>query len=266
MSGKWKAISCIIIISLLLSSCMPKDGKVKDQETSSSLVTPVSSGYQVEEVEYEKDGISATYPRIVSGAPEDKLKVWNEIIEKDFNKILQIYSFNPFPELKPTSAAPPIILNINNEVKINNGRFFSVLYTAAYNSKYSAHPSELVYTTNIDMENSKRLTFSDIIKLDANFVNFIKKGDFISSAKENKELNAAIKDYISQLSNQELINGFKSADIIGGGNEYGIFTYLTPEKLGISLSVPNYLGDHIEIERPYSELSDFMKINVNPDK
>ena len=236
---------------------------VPDWATLYPITKEVSDGadvtYLFDEVHYRKDGVDALYPLFAAGASKEEMKSWNKIIDKDIRKILDIYSFNPLPGPKKNSSAEQTtILNITYEVKAADAAKFAVLYKAAYNSKYAAHPTELVYTTNIDLSNSKRIVLSDILKLDEAFVKDFRKWDFITYEQGNEELNQAIRDYMDGLKDSELLAGLKTADIIGAENYLGMYTYLTHGKLGISVSVPNYLGDHVEFEREYDDLTEFL--------
>ena len=220
---------------------------------------PTSAQEKISEETYHKDGIEAKYPQFVAGNNEEKRKEWNKIISADFNKILQIYSFNPFPELTPTpTGVEPVILRINYVIKSNNNEVISIFYTAAFNSPYSAHPTDLVYTTNIDKAKKQRLKLKDLVSLNDDFVKNFREWDFISVEEGNDELNQAIRDYMSNMSDEDLLLGFKTADQIGSENLWGIYTYLTTNRLGISVSVPNYIGDHVEFEREFSELEEFL--------
>jgi hypothetical protein len=215
---------------------------------------------QFRDINYQKDGIEGTYPEFISGASEATLDQWNQIISKDFNKILDIYSFNPFPELTPSPATiVPTILKINYELKSNSRKAISILYIAAYTSPYSAYPTNLVYTTNIDKDNSKRLRLSDIVTLNSDFVKNFRTWDLVSPVGVKEDYIQAIRDYIKNLSDEDLLMGFQAADQIGSKNLWGIYTYLTPNRLGISIGVPNYIGDHVEFEKDLSELKDFLK-------
>lgn len=213
----------------------------------------------LEEIHYQKDGIDARYPKFVTGADKEKLELWNKIIEEDIQKILDIYSFDPFPDRLPEPTVFVPILNISYEVKSYEGRFFSVMYRAAYSSPYSAHPSEMIYTTNLDYDLGRRITLAELIRLDEAFVRDFRKWDFVTIEEGNKELNQAIKDYLDNIEDQMLLRGFQLADQIGSSNFEGIYSYLTPNRLGISLSVPHYAGDHVELEKDYSELTEFIR-------
>lgn len=234
-----------------------------DWATLYPITKEVSDGtdiiYLFDEVHYKKDGVDVLYPLFVAGGSKEEMRSWNKIIDQDIRKILDLYSFNPLPGTKRNSSTEQTtILNITYDVKAADATKFSVLYRAAYNSKYVAHPTELVYTTNIDLKNSKRIKLSDIIKLDEAFVQDFRKWNFITYEQGNEELNQAIRDYMDGLTDTELLAGFKTADIIGAENYLGMYSYLTPGKLGISVSVANYLGDHVEFVREYEGLSEFL--------
>lgn len=209
---------------------------------------------------YKKDGIVGDYPILTSGGSKEELKSWNQILERDFNRILSIYAFNPYPKPTPPAAtAVPTILTIRFDPKLNSNRRMSILYTASYHSPFSAHPTELVYTTNIDKVKNERMRLSDIVTIDKNFVADFRTWDFVSAEPDNAELNQAVKDYLATLTDEDLVRGFQAADTIGSGNLLDTYSYLTPDQLGISLGVPNYIGDHVEFVREYSKINDFLK-------
>lgn len=217
----------------------------------------------LKEVKYQTKGVDAAYPQFISGADKVKLDKWNQIIEKDFKDMIAIYSFNPFPNITPEpTELLTTPLKINYEIKTLTDRFFSVLYKADYSGPYSAYPTELIYTTNIDRRSDKRLRLSDLVHLDKEFVRDFRSWDRFPYEEGNEELNQAITDYINSFSDQDLLKGFQTADQISSKNTYGIYSYLTQDRLGISFSLPNYAGDHVELEKSYQELSDKLRINM----
>lgn len=264
MQNRYRLLCLIIISIILFSACRYKEAS---SNKVNSIVDKVNdtdaAGFGIKQQQYFKDGIRAEYPVIISGASEKDMEKLNGLIKTDFDKILGLYSFEPFPELTPVPTGSTVILNITNQVKSNNGRLISFLYKAGYNSKYSAHPTELVYTTNLDNRKETRLRLSDIVKLNPDFVKYFKTWDFIPNKNENKEINYAIKQYIKDFNEEDLLKGFEAADLIGSENHWGIFSYLTPDGLGISISVPNFLGDHVEFEKSYSELKDYLKQDIS---
>lgn len=216
-------------------------------------------------VEYIREGVSAAYPKFTSERGSEGLELLNDLILKDFNRILQIYAFEPFIVPAPTPGAQqPVILKINYQIKLNNPEYVSILYLAAFSSPFAAHPTNLVYTTNIDRREGKRLVLGDLIRLDMDFVSFFKSWKLADEKKYPDFIKQGIEEYISGISNEQLLSAFMAADIIASGNLMGIYSYLTEKSLGISISLPNYLGDHAEFEMDYNSLAPYLKQDLFP--
>jgi hypothetical protein len=258
----------IILVNLLLKTEQEKEiRRKKPMEYDVTIQVIEGEGdsgqdKEIEKVAYEKDGIKASYPQFILGSNtsyNENARVWNKLILNDFNKILQIYSFRPFPEETPApSAIIPTLLTISYRIKANDNKKASILYTADYNSSYSAHPSSLVYTTNIDKVNNKRVRLTDYVTVNKDFVKDFRSWT-LNTEITDPELLQAIQDYITSMTDEDLLLGFQAADQIGSDNPWGIYSYTTPDSLGISIQAPNYIGDHIEFERPLSELENFRK-------
>ncbi len=211
-------------------------------------------------ITYQAKGIEGSYPQIVAGGTKKAMENWNLLIKTDFDKILQIYSFHPFAGPTPPSTdIEQTLLNIVYEIKSNNKEVFSVLYRADFNSSFVAHPSNLVYTTNLDKNRNKRLRLADIVILSEAFVKDFRTWEPIAYDQENKEMRKAAMDYIGNITDQDLLKGFRSSDRIGSGNPWGIYSYLTNNSLGISIEVPHYAGDQIQFEVPFSDLKKYLK-------
>ncbi|MHB8131277.1 MAG: hypothetical protein ACYDEX_20035 [Mobilitalea sp.] len=256
-----KYLFIILFFSIATIACnSTKKAEVIGINETPQITNPIIESDQVTAEQYSKDGIEASYPKFISGSTEEQRNKWNKLIQTDFDKILQIYSFNPFPDILPgPTPVVPTILQIIYDIKSNDNHVISIFYTAAFNSPYSAHPTDLVYTTNIDKEKNKRLRLSDVVNINLDFVKDFRKWDYIPYEAGNEALDRAIRDYMSSMTDQDLLLGLQTADQIGFDNLWGIFSYLTPNRLGISVSVPNYLGDHIEFEREYSDIKQYLK-------
>jgi len=256
----WKYLFIIVFFIITTVACSSSKKTEVINKNELLYTDSANKSDQLASEKYQKDGIEASYPKFINGDTEDQRNTWNKIIQEDFNKILHIYSFNPFPEMIPgPTPVVPTILKIIYDIKSNVNQVISIFYTATYNSPYSAHPTDLVYTTNIDKENNKRLKLSDNVNLNMDFIKDFRNWDFVAYEQGNKELDAAIRAYMSSMTDEDLLMGFKAADQIGSENLWGIFSYRTPNRLGISVSVPNYLGDHIEFEREYSDITQYLK-------
>ena len=258
MKGRSAYLLIIILFGIAVTSCSSRETVMRGSITNDRS----NDTEQIYEEKYHKDGIEAIYPKFKVENEDNNILEWNRILEEDIQKILQIYTFNPFPELTPQPAENiPTILYVDYDIKLNNDQFFSVLYKASFRSPYSAHPTELVYTTNIDKKNNKRIRLSDISQLNTNFVKNFRSWNFRSFEEGNEELNRAIIDFIDSMSDLDLMMGFQEADQIGSDNLWGIYSYLTAERLGISIGVPHYIGDHVEFENDYSNLMNYLNTN-----
>jgi len=249
---KRQYVFLLFLLIVILSGC----NSLKGKETISQTVP---ENTVIKSQQFLKNGVVAEYPFIVAGGNAKDINIWNQIIKKDFDKIIDIYSFEPMPLPEPAPTRNMTILNIKYDTKLNNSNYLSFLYWADFNSNYSAHPSELTYSTNINKKNNKRINLGDVVKLNKDFVKEFRTWDFIPIEQGNEELNKAIKDYFNNISDDELLNGFKKADIIESGNVMDMYSYMTTDALGISIGVPHYIGDHVEFERKYDKISKFLK-------
>ncbi len=214
------------------------------------------------DVPYNGQGITASHPwfdvQQAAVPDQEREAVWNRLILNDFYEILQLYSFQPAPLPPPAIAGTMPMLTIKYDIKRNDAYLLSILYTVFYSSPYSAHPSELVYTTNIDKAKSRRLRLPDLVQVSPAFVQNFRTWKMVTT-ETNPEVRKAMEDYLSTLTDNELLMAFQSADHITMSNPWGAYSYVTPTSLGISLLAPNYLGDHIEYEEPLSQLTGFLK-------
>ncbi|MBH1939629.1 hypothetical protein I5677_01820 [Mobilitalea sibirica] len=222
-------------------------------------ITTSEEAYQIKEVLYEAEGVKGYYPQVISGTTKEKMAVWNEIIKDDFNKIVNTYSFAPYSDLQGTfPGAKTSMLEIDYNVTLLNNQFMSIFYTAVFQNPYSPYPTELVYTTNIDTKKDTRLRLEDFILLDLNFARTLKDWEYTTTGPSEKEWEPIIKDILSNMENEFLLKGLKAADQIASDNILGIYSYLTAEKLGISIAVPNFVGDHAELEKKYIDIKNYL--------
>lgn len=197
---------------------------------------------------FQRNGTHVEFPTVVSENGYDNTDIWNNIILDDINRILKMYSayaFSPSTDLE--GVLMPDTLNISYEIKRNDNCYLSILYIADFYSPYAAYPTQLIYTTNIDLKNNIRIRLSDMIEVDNSLIDNITSWEIVNK-DINREIRQAIMDYIMGLGNNILLMGFESADIISSDNFLGIYSYMTSDRIGISMSLPNYLGGHVEFE------------------
>lgn len=212
------------------------------------VMNGIGSMVESQRIHDQRDGVELYYPKIISGGTTEDRSIWNQIIADDLERIINIYSFRPYPSVESGQREIPTVLSIDYELKSQGERFYSILYKARYSSSYVAHPTELVYTTNIDLTQNKRLRLKDLVAIDAQFVKEFRSWDLVGKETLAQEVIEAAKTYLKEMTDQDLLQGFQNADLIGSENGWGVFSYIIPDGIGISLSVPPYLGDHLEFE------------------
>lgn len=262
IAALWGSMIVVLLVMVLVWSYLGRyirDLFFEHISSIENLVSPTAANedsvINIEQVLYQKKGVEASYPKLLSGASPASLELWNEVIKKDFDKMLKIYSFEPFPGPTPSSTdVVPIVLMISYQIKGNTDAWLSLIYRANYSSTYSAHPSNLVYTTNIDKRTDRRVGLSDLVILNEAFVKEFRTWKRSEASEVTEEVEKAINEYISHISDEELLAGFRASDQIGSNNPWGIYTYLTKDNLGISIEVPNYAGDHAEFEQSLAVL------------
>lgn len=215
----------------------------------------------IRRISYHKNGMEINYPEVISGGTQEQQNTWNEIIRKDIDQILQIYTFEPFPgRFNSLTENDSISFILDYEIMLNTDKVLSILYKASYYNPYSAYPTVLVYTTNIDKKNNKRLRLPDITYVTEEFVDNFRTWDIARSREKSYKYMDVVRDYRDSISDEELLTAFMEADQIGSKNTWQVYSYLTPQNLGISIYAPNYLGDHVEFERALSKLQGMLKI------
>lgn len=262
MTTRTKSFSLTLIILLTILA-------IAVLKSINHIQTAAMDKQRIEDVEYIRAGVRASYPGLISDDYDEneKLSLINELILKDFNKILQLYSFNPYPE--PPSGAlsdgkTATILNITYQIMLNNPKYISIYYLASYSAPFAAHPTNLVYSTNIDKSRGQRLALGDLVNLEIAFADSLRGKKPVNEEQYPEYIKQGIAAYLSALSSEELLEGMRTADIIGAKNRMNIYSYMTADSLGISIGLPNYLGDHIELEADYDSLKPYLKSDFQP--
>ena len=114
------------------------------------------------------------------------------------------------------------------------------------------YPTQLLFTTNINLKEGKKIRLSDVFSINERFVEQFKQSPYIdweNPSNPNKEKQAVVVEYLSSIKQQELMNAFKQADDPSiEDNPYGIYSYFKEGFLIISIQVPHALGDHAEFK------------------
>lgn len=220
---------------------------------NNNLESSRSMTYQLVKNVYTNKKVTINYPQITNFGDIKKQKLINEIIKSEALKVLNYYK----------DSINEVTLNINYSIKLKDKNLLSVQYSGLGYSKGAAHPNNLFYTTNINLNSGTKLRLVDLVKIDESFVNKFRSSSYKSQKTDtNQSLKEAVKLSVQQITTADLIKSFNNADSldnIGTEKQSDTFSYLTKDSLGISVSISHAAGDHAEFEIKYQDIQD----NIN---
>ncbi len=227
-----KRLSAIILslsmIFVFLTAC---GNNAQTNEDASFSIT--SSVYT--DSSFDNSSIEISYPQLEG----DEYAVINNLIENYAVKEASQCYGDDFTDLT---------LRIDSRVTLCDGNILSIIFEGVGNVRSSAYPNNLFYTLNIDMKSGKRIILTDIYSVDVSFVSGYRSSSLLQS---DESLTEAMSEYIGMYTDNELIALLSSADT----DFSGVYSYFTPEKLGVSIPTIHALGDHAEAEIDISALT-----------
>ncbi len=211
-------------------------------ETQIYSISTLNSSYSEDELRY-----SINYPQLAGLLDTDRQEQVNKIIKDEAIKVLKYYE-DPFGSVE---------INIDYNITLETPSLLSIQYSGIGSVSNAAHPNKLFYTTNIDVEKGEKIRLADIINIDSIFIQKFLDGKFVAMWNEQGELID-----LTTLSSARLQDGFTEADSldnIGTEKQSDVYSYLTENSLGISISVPYAVGGHAEYEINYQDLKENIK-------
>ncbi|WP_028591327.1 hypothetical protein [Paenibacillus massiliensis] len=192
---------------------------------------------------YTYNNIESFYPVLVNLEDSEKQSRINTLLKNDVLKALNSY----------VNDNPDIDIKLDYITQLSGKDLLSIQYLGTGYTKSGVYPVNISFTTNIDLNSEKRIIITDLVKLNDNFVEILRKSKYISYDPElNVESQA--RDYINSFSDSELLYYLDHSDTFGEQNELGIYTYITNDSLGVSFGVPHAIGDHAEFEINFNEI------------
>ncbi len=144
---------------------------------------------------------------------------------------------------------------LSYEVKYQDDKILSVVYTGHFFSDTSAYPIDVFSTTNIDLINSKKLKLKEFVIDDSKLLEAYL---LVLGEGSDDEIKKFCYDYILQNYNDvAILNRLNQADEMYDFMK-PVHSYLTKNSLGISWEVPHVMGDHVEVEIPLDMLKDVL--------
>lgn len=201
------------------------------------------SDYKIITKTYTKNNINITYPQLTDIKDSNKLNSINKDLEDIALSPLKLY------DLGDSESNSNPYVEVNYEIKYQGKDFISVVYTGYLNNGVSAHPTNLFYTANIDLNKGSVVRLSDYYDI-TKAITKIKNSDY-TNISDNKELLAAQNDYIAKMEISTLEKLIKEADFYrkdGDIHPVETFSYRDGANTYISIGTIHALGDHAEFK------------------
>lgn len=234
----------MLTFSVLLVSCSINKNNEQQNETqalpkttkhNNQIPSPSSSilTYEITKVDYNDKDVKISYPQISNLNDKDKEKQINEIIKSESLKVLSTYG----------GDVDNLTLDVDYIIKWKGANLLSIQYIGSGYVEDEAYPNNILYTTNIDINKGTKIKLIDVINIDESFIQKFKEGRYTAFDLQLNVENES-KSEINKYSNTELVEYFNKADVINIENELSVFSYFTKDSLGLSVSVPNAIGDY----------------------
>ena len=199
--------------------------------------------FEVVKETYTDRAVNISYPQIRKMIDTEKQSRLNQILKTDALSILKDYSASDLDNLT---------VKLDYVIGRQTSELLSVQFTGSRFLKGTPYPTALFQSINLEMQAGRKLRLQDIVQVNGQFVEAVKKGRMHAPEKVTVER--------LRLDNGKLIKAFSKADsAVSSENPERAFSYFTKDGMGISFSVIHALGDHVEFELPLENLSVFIK-------
>jgi len=232
--------------SISTESSITENNKTNENIAKSNFESSHQSSYKIISETYDNNkGTKISYPQISDLSDVEKQKELNGLIKNEALKGADYYK----------DADGNVTIDINYKIVCKEPELLSIIYSGVGNVSGAAHPTNLFYTTNLDVTNRKNLRLNDIANINDDFVNMLINGSFKAV---NSEYESEYKSQINMLTLEDLKKRLLAADPSDKmGSE---FSYMTKDSLGLSIGVMHALGDHTEFEIKYKDIWKYIKL------
>ena len=216
--------------------------EVQNESESTSLSTDTKSGIATAVYIFKNDKVTIEYPVLTQSADETKLEAVNALLKNNALEIINAYSIDPTKDSLSVSA--DIISADRNRI--------SVVYTGMLSADGAAHPTNVYYTSVVDLKTLQNIRLSDYVdpKLLAQYV----LSDQCKFYQTSGELTNALMEARTSMDEKTYTSIFQKADFSSGQSqtESSIFpesfSYEDKGTIIVSIPVPHALGDFALIE------------------
>lgn len=230
----WK-IGLIVIMFIISAKSTFIDKKQNDLNSSKV------NNYAITKESYVNQDIQINYPQINNLNDINKQKKINELIKDDAFKTL-----NNFKD-----GNRKLSIEINYDIKYNSSNLISIQYLGYIYVEKAAHPSNMFFITNININMGSKIKLKELININDDFVEKFKHGKYKTwDSNLNLESEGVLNYVLEDYTNQELIEYFNTVEP---------YFFFTKDSIGISIEVAHAIGDHVEFEMKYIDITDNIK-------
>ena len=236
MKNIWKIITFTIIIGIGFFSCKDKENQL--------ITIPYEENITQEEIKiiennnvtwvpgFTSNGIN--YPIFIN---KENAAIINQIIEDEVAKLNNSYEITPESEIAFT-------------ITYEDDNYISILGLGYIANEGYAYAATIYWPVMIDIKNGKKLVLNDIVNIDEKFmVLFIQVLEYYFN-----EIEINLYEIYSK---EEIKGKVLRADI---ENYSDVRSYFTKEKICIAFSIPRVLGEFIDVELLFNDVT--KKINI----
>ena len=231
-------ISIIATIIIILTGCNEVE-KEYAENTTEGVIDKYNVSTETYILEDDRNNIRIEYPVISGLSDESKQKDINELILVEALKVYNDYDYEDRGHLE---------LDVKFNTVLEDESILSIQYFGLGNVENTPHPNKLFYTTNIDMITGSRLRLANLINIEDDFINMFIDSKFKYDGPLDVDPDLDIYETHNIVKEE-----FISADNMGS-----IFSYLTDDSLGISISVAHAAGGYALFKIEYSEIEKFV--------
>lgn len=213
-----------------------------ESESASSLSTDPKSGINTSIYVYKNDKVMIEYPVLKQSADDTNLEAVNNLLKDNALEIINAYSIDPAKDTLTVSA--DIISADRNRI--------SVAYTGMLSADGAAHPTNVYYTSVVDLKTGKNIRLTDYV--DPKHLAQYVLSDQCKFYNTSPELNEALMSARAGMDEQTYTDIFKNADFSSKQLEKGVaefpesFSYEDQGVIIVSIPVAHALGDFALIE------------------
>jgi hypothetical protein len=171
------------------------------------------------------------------------------------NNIIKEAALSGLTYYNPQEDLPYLSLDIEYEIKLKDDKFVSIAFSGLSYYSGAAHPNNLFYTVNVDLNKQCRLKLTDVVGVNDSFIDKLKQ---VAKKQLVDYQLSAFEDYDKEMSSnlkQTLVIKMDTIDIYNNS-----YSYITKDKIGIVLETFHAYGDYMEIEISKADLNGLLNI------